>query len=72
MRRASTQRTTKSVEQAPATAQQDKEGVMQVVGRQQRGGGVTRLEPGQWVGLRHPQYGRIIVRIDRIKALVVP
>jgi hypothetical protein len=39
---------------------------------QQIGGGVLRIEPGQWVEMRSQQYGKIIVRLDRIDGLAQP
>ena len=47
-------------------------GVALVVGGQQIGGAVVRIEAGQWVELRSQQYGRIVVRLDRIDALLMP
>ena len=52
-----------------AQAQQEKKGVTLYVQGQTVGGGVVRIEPGQWVELRSQQYGRIIVRLDRIDGL---
>lgn len=60
------------LEQALAAAQQDRKGVTLVVGGQQIGGAVVRIEAGQWVELRSQQYGRIVVRLDRIDALLMP
>ena len=60
---------TKGIEQALAQAQQEKKGVTLYVQGQTVGGGVVRIEPGQWVELRSQQYGRIIVRLDRIDGL---
>ena len=45
---------------------------MLYVNGQTIGGGVTRIEPGQWVELRNQTYGKIIVRIDRIDAIAAP
>jgi hypothetical protein len=59
----------KGIEQALAQAQQDKKGVTLYVHGQTIGGGVVRIEPGQWVELRNQQFGRIIVRLDRIDGL---
>jgi len=59
----------KGIEQALAQAQQEKKGVTLYVQGQTVGGGVVRIEPGQWVELRSQQYGRIIVRLDRIDGL---
>ncbi|HRD86217.1 MAG TPA: hypothetical protein PLF63_13720 [Rubrivivax sp.] len=62
----------KAIEQALATAQQEKKGVMLAVGGQSIGGGVLRIEPGQSVEMKSPQYGRIVVRLDRIDAVMMP
>ena len=59
----------KGIEQALTQAQQDKKGVTLYVQGQTIGGGVVRIEPGQWVELRSQQFGRIIVRLDRIDGL---
>lgn len=63
---------TKGFEQALTQAQTDKKGVMLYVHGQTIGGGVVRIEPGQWVELRSQQYGRIIVRLDRIDGMAHP
>ena len=62
----------KGIEQALAAAQADKKGVTLYVQGQQIGGGVLRIEPGQWVEMRSQQYGKIIVRLDRIDGLAQP
>ena len=62
----------KGIEQALATAQQEKKGVMLSVSGQSIGGGVLRIEPGQWVEMKSQQYGRIVVRLDRIDAVMMP
>lgn len=62
----------KGIEQALATAQQEKKGVMLSVAGQNIGGGVQRIEPGQWVEMKSQQYGRIVVRLDRIDAVMMP
>ena len=63
---------TKGIEQALAQAQQENKGVTLYVQGQTVGGGVVRIEPGQWVELRSQQSGRIIVRLDRIDGLAHP
>ena len=60
---------TKGFEQALTQAQTDKKGVTLYVHGQTIGGGVVRIEPGQWVELRSQQFGRIIVRLDRIDGM---
>lgn len=62
----------KGIEQALAAAQADKKGVTLYVQGQQIGGGVVRIEPGQWVEMRSQQYGKIMVRLDRIDGLAQP
>lgn len=62
----------KGIEQALTQAQQEKKGVTLYVQGQTVGGGVVRIEPGQWVELRSQQYSRIIVRLDRIDGLAHP
>lgn len=62
----------KGIEQALAAAQESKKGVMLYVGGQAIGGGVTKIEPGQWVELRSQQYTRIVVRLDRIDGIAMP
>ncbi|MFO1328842.1 MAG: hypothetical protein U1F56_15900 [Rubrivivax sp.] len=61
-----------AIEKALQAAQQDKKGVTLHVSGQAIGGGVVRIEPGQVVELKSQQYGRIVVRIDRIDALLMP
>ena len=60
------------IEQALTTAQQDKRGVTLYVAGQAIVGAVTRVEPGQWVELRNQQWGRIVVRLDRIDGIATP
>lgn len=60
------------IEQALAAALQDKRGITLYVNGQTIAGAVTRIEPGQWVELRNQQYGRIIVRLDRIDGIAAP
>ena len=60
------------IEQAIAAALQDKRGITLFVNGQTIAGAVTRIEPGQWVELRNQQYGRMIVRLDRIDGIAAP
>ena len=60
------------IEQALASAQQDKRGITLYMGGQTVGGAVTRVEPGQWVELRNQQWGRIVIRLDRIDGVATP
>jgi hypothetical protein len=62
----------KGIEQLLAAAQQEKKGVTLHVNGQAIGGGVTRIESGQFVEMRSQQYGRIVVRLDRIDAVLMP
>ena len=62
----------RSIETLLAAAQQDKKGVTVHVNGQTIGGAVVRIEPGQWVELRNQQFGRIVLRLDRVDALAMP
>jgi hypothetical protein len=62
----------KGIEQALAAAQESKKGIMVYVGGQAIGGGVVKIEAGQWVELRSQQYGRIVIRMDRIDGIAMP
>ncbi len=61
----------RAVEQLLMAAQQDKRSVTLYVGGQVIAGAVLRIEPGQWVELRNQQFGRIVVRVDRVDAAAV-
>lgn len=60
------------IEQALSTALADKRSVIVHFNGQTLGGAVTRVEAGLWVELRGPQSSRIVVRLDRIDAVVTP
>ena len=62
----------RAIEQLLAAAQQEKRGVTLHVSGQIVAGGVVRIEPGQWVELRNQQFGRIVVRLDRVDAVAMP
>lgn len=62
----------KGVEKMLTIAQQDKKGVTLYIGGQTVGGAVLRIEPGQWVELRNQQFGRLVIRLDRIDAVALP
>lgn len=62
----------KGIEQALAAAQESKKGIMVYVAGQAIGGGVVKIEAGQWVELRSQQYGRIVIRMDRIDGIAMP
>jgi hypothetical protein len=56
----------KGIEQFLTTAQQDKRGVTLYVSGQAVIGAVVKVETGQWVEMKSQQFGRIVVRLDRI------
>jgi len=60
------------IEQALNAAMQDKRGITLYVAGQMISGAVTRIEPGKWVEMRNQQYGRMIVRLDRIDGIAAP
>ena len=62
----------RGIEQALSAALQDKRGITLYVSGQTVAGAVTRIEAGQWVELRSQQWGKIIVRIDRIDGIAAP
>ena len=64
--------TVQGIEQALTAALQDKRGITLYVAGQTIAGAVTRVEPGKWVEMRNQQYGRIIVRLDRIDGIAAP
>ena len=64
--------TPRAIEQMLAVAQQEKRGVTLYVSGQVIGGAVVHIEPGQWVELRNQQFGRIVVRLDRVDAAAMP
>lgn len=67
---------------APAPAQDTADDILQLLEDSQRvkrgvvlyvngvtlGGGVVRIEKNQFVELRSPEFGRLVVRIDKIDA----
>jgi len=70
--RASASDSANNIEQMLGAAQQNKRSVMLYVGGQAIGGAVLRIEPGRSVELRNQQYGRIVVRLDRVDAVAQP
>ena len=60
------------IEQSLNTALQDKRGITLYVNGQVIAGAVTRIEVGQWVEMRSQQYGKMIVRLDRIDGIAAP
>jgi hypothetical protein len=63
---------TKGLEDALQAALQSKRGITVYVNGQTIGGAVTRIEPGAWVELRNQEFGRIVVRLDRIDGIAAP
>lgn len=63
---------TKGLQEALQAAQDSKKGIMVYVGGQAIGGAVVKIEAGQWVELRSQQYGRIVIRMDRIDGIAMP
>lgn len=59
-------------EQLLASSLGDNRGVTLLVNGQSLSGLVMRVQPGQWVELRTPQQGRIVVRLPRIDAVIRP
>ncbi|MFT3953767.1 MAG: hypothetical protein QM722_05045 [Piscinibacter sp.] len=62
----------RGIEQVLAAAAQDKRGVTLYVAGQAVSGAVVRIEPGLWVELRSQQFGRIVVRLDRVDGIAAP
>ena len=62
----------KGLEDALQAALQSKRGITVYVNGQTVGGAVTRVEPGAWVELRNQEFGRIVVRWDRIDGIALP
>ena len=62
----------RGIEQALSAAMDSKKGVTLIVSGQQVGGAVVKVDAGQSVELKSQQYGRIVVRLDRIDAVLVP
>jgi len=62
----------KGLEDALQSALQSKRGITVYVNGQAIGGAVTRVESGAWVELRNQEFGRIVVRWDRIDGIAVP
>ena len=60
------------IEQSLNTALQDKRGITLYVNGQTVSGAVTRIEPGLWVEMKSQQFGKMIVRIDRIDGVAAP
>ena len=62
----------KGLEDAFNAAIASKRGVTLYVNGQTIGGAITKIEPGQWVELRNQEFGKIVVRWERIDAIALP
>jgi hypothetical protein len=62
----------RALEEVLLAAQQAKRGINLYVNGQVIGGAVVRLESGAFVELRNQEFGRIVVRLDRIDGVAMP
>lgn len=62
----------KGLEDAINAAMASKRGVTLYVNGQAIGGAITKVEPGQYVELRNQEFGRIVVRWERIDGIALP
>ena len=62
----------KGLEDVLHAAMESKRGIRVFVNGQTIGGAVTRLEPGSYIELRNQEFGRIVVRWDRIDGVALP
>lgn len=62
----------KALEDAINAALASKRGVTLYVNGQTIGGAITKVEPGQYVELRSQEFGRIVVRWERIDGIALP
>lgn len=62
----------KGLEEALQAAMASKRGIQVYVNGQAIGGAVTRVEPGAFIELRNQEFGRIVVRWDRIDGVALP
>jgi hypothetical protein len=60
------------LEDAFNAAMASKRGVTLYVNGQTVAGAITKIEPGQYVELRNQEFGRIVVRWDRIDGIALP
>jgi len=60
------------LEDALNAALQSKRGIRVFVNGQAIGGAVTRIEAGSYIELRNQEFGRIVVRWDRIDGVALP
>ena len=63
---------TGGLEDALNAAMQSKRGIRVFVNGQALGGAVTRIEAGSYIELRNQEFGRIVVRWDRIDGVALP
>jgi hypothetical protein len=62
----------KGLEDAMSAAMASKRGVTLYVNGQAIGGAITKVEPGQYVELRNQEFGKIVVRWERIDGIALP
>ena len=62
----------KALEDAINAALASKRGVTLYVNGQTIGGAITKVEPGQYVELRNQEFGKIVVRWERIDGIALP
>jgi len=62
----------KGLEDAINAAMASKRGVTLYVNGQTIGGAITKVEPGQYVELRNQEFGKIVVRWERIDGIALP
>jgi hypothetical protein len=60
------------LEGALQAAMDSKRGVRVYVNGEEIGGAITRIEPGQYIEMRNQEFGRIVVRWDRIDGVAMP
>ena len=62
----------RAIEEVLVAAQQAKRGINLYVNGQVIGGAVVRIESGAFVELRNQEFGRIVVRLERIDGVAMP
>jgi hypothetical protein len=62
----------KALEDAFNAAIASKRGVTLYVNGQTIGGAITKIEPGVYVELRNQEFGKIVVRWERIDGIALP
>lgn len=62
----------KGLEDAINAAMASKRGVTLYVNGQTIGGAITKVEPGQYVELRNQEFGKIVVRWEKIDGIALP